>query len=427
MKAHIRYLLVILFAALALSVFAFMLALPEGIYSNTFFCGDAQSYLDAGKQLWLKGELSAFRTWGYAVITGIPYVLGASDRVAMGILVCLNFFLYLSSSILVFILILKFGKPSWALAGALIYLVSPGLLFINLSVMTEPLFVFVILLALWCLKEFLDNKSRIMLVWFVVLMLYSAAVRPVNLYLSLAVAIVAVLYFLQKRGGIRFAIPVLLSVVVLVVMPMVYMKKQYGVLTYTHNSKYVLYHYTAAYSASLPGSTQARMYDSFNRLESALDKAHGWKKKGDDINWVARDSLYGAVFNAQLKQRPRSLAVAVLQNLKENSSTGSAFIPYTKNGGLPTVIETVSRVQNILFSILGIVLSLLTGIIVLLQVIRKRWELHHFMPVFLVVQMAVLAGLGALSFWQGDRFSLGIFPLILVLLSWILRTENVTE
>jgi len=205
------------------------------------------------------------------------------------------------------------------------------------------------------------------------------------------------------------------------------MKKEYDRYVFTNNSKYVMFHYIGSYAASIPKNTQVGMYDSFNRLEAALDKQHRRKgqKKKSEVNWVARDSLYSVTLKSIILTRPKQLAAAYIGDIKENSSSASQFIPvYGSGKGFQTsvgILNEISKWQNVLFSVLAFILTSIIFIVTLVRLFRRRLTLDIYAGLLIAVQVVVFISLGGLSFWQGDRFSIVFYPLILVMFAFILR------
>jgi hypothetical protein len=60
----------------------------------------------------------------------------------------------------------------------------------------------------------------------------------------------------------------------------------------------------------------------------------------------------------------------------------------------------------------------------LIKLIKKHTLNKDIIRIFLAFQMMVLIGLGALSFWQGDRFSIVFYPLVLILINDIVFNKK---
>jgi hypothetical protein len=402
------------------------LLLKKGaIHDLTFTGGDASGYMEAGKYLWLDFKLHYFRTFGYAIFTGLPQGFGASEYLSRYLLVVLNGVFYISSALLLYDIMQRIsGIKVYAFAMAIIYIFSPGIIFINYATLSEPLFVFSLLLSIKFLVMYGKSKDPEDLLWFCLTLLFSAAVRPVNLYFAVIMAALVLFMMLRYSMGKRNMLLLLTGVFLMVVLPMLGMQKLYGIFTYTHNSKYMLYHYTCSYANSIPQSSQVKMYDSFHKNALTLDTLGRGAITPAEVNWVRRDSLYTAGIRNTLKQRKKQLAVAWFNNLKENASTPSHLIPEIEFKSMfvsmGKFFSKLSSIENIMFSLSALFLVTYLVLYSLFQIIKKKIISKDILRFFLAAQIMVLIGLGALSFWQGDRFSIVMYPLLLILIHDIL-------
>jgi len=395
------------------------------IHGTHYWVPDAQSYVNAGKYFWLQQKLHFFRTWGYPLIAGLPLVFTENENTARAFLILCNFIFFTGSVLLLFHIIQETANKILAWIGSILFLLSPGIVFIQFAVLTESLFIFISLLAIRYFQLYTRNAQPKYLVWFYLFICYAAAIRPIYFYLCIILLPWLFVIFYRRKFNWKFPTAIAGIFILFILLPMFAMKRSYGVFTFTHNSGYVLYHYIGSYAASIPGSTQIKMYDSFDKAEKALDARYGVQKT-EDILWTKRDSLYRSEFKQLLRTKFKSFLVAYIFNLKENATSASHFLPLNaKSNKANHNLATLSKWENMAMSIIGFLLFPCFIFFGFVQVLRKKGNnLFREQNVFVAILGLVLMAFGALSFWQGDRFSIVYYPMVLILVAAVLQTFN---
>lgn len=406
-------------------LFAQFLLTPGFPQSQTYTGGDAGGYLEAGKLLWLEFQLHSFRTFGYPVLTGIPFLFGASEQSARVFLVLVNTGIFAYSAILLYNIASGYLKNTRiSVAISLIYIFSPGLLFINFATLSEPFFILCLLLAVKFLIRFAKERNSNDIVFTAFWVVFSATVRPINLHFAVIILVIIVGILIIHTKSVTRTLIVAVFSVIMIIIPMLIMKKTYGVFTYTNNSKYMLYHYLGSYASSIPQSSQIAMYDSFHRNALRVDST-GFREGEmitDKARWKRRDSFYSASLKNILAARKKQLLVAIFNNCIENATTESHFIKPSdfKSGYRPVgeILQSISKLQNALFSILAFLLITISCIRFIYLMIRNQFSWVETPVMYAVFQTSILIVLSSLSFWQGDRFSIVFYPLILFLMAY---------
>lgn len=420
----------ILISALLLATGLLVLA-PGMLHQPVYTGGDAPGYLEGGRYLWSSLDVHYFRTWGYCLITGIPFAAGASTETARWWLVILNMLFHTGSAWLLYSILKNItDRQRLAFWLSVAFVVSPGIWFINYATLSEPLFILVMLLGARSLQRYLQTGEAANLVRLSGWVMFAAAIRPIYLHFSILTAILSLVWLLYKKAGLRRVWPIPVMAFLFLWLPMFRHKTQYGVFAFTNNSKYVVYHYLCSYANSIPNSTQAVMYDSFHRVVRRLDGNPEQAIHGKAVNWVRRDSFYSAAIATTLRDKKKQLVVAYVNNVLENASTASQYIPDSDGfrqgfGFIGALLKPFSRWQNILFSLAGVLLMLLY----LIQQARKGllagWQRHDVFTLYLCANLVVFTLLAGLSFWQGDRFSIVCYPLVLILTATFFRKPEV--
>src|SRR5690606_8422339 len=180
------------------------------------------------------------------------------------------------------------------------------------------------------------------------------------------------------------------------------MKTQYGDYTISYISTITYYNYLGAKADCLkkdtvfvPGENARAKY--FNKFSSHEQK----KLVSDDIR-------------AQLKDNKQNLAKAYVYCLFSNSSKGSYIVSQSSNDEqtayfdmFKLLFKAVSKIQNIVLTIFGVLLSLY------FLIFRKRKSGFHVVTSLLLLYIFFVSGV---SCQQGDRFHIVFFALAILLI-----------
>lgn len=414
----------------ALLVAGLMALAPGMLHQPVYTGGDAPGYLEGGRYLWTSLDVHYFRTWGYCLITGIPFAAGASIETARWWLVILNMLFHTGSALVLYGILKKItDRQRLVFWLTMAFVVSPGIWFINYATLSEPMFILVMLLGVRSLQRYIQDAEAVELIKLSGWVMFAAAIRPIYLHFSMITAGISLVWLLYKKAGLRRVWPIPVMAFLFLWLPMFRHKTQYGVFAFTNNSKYVVYHYLCSYAHSIPNSTQAVMYDSFHNVVRRLDGNPEKALHGNDVNWVRRDSFYRAAIAGTLRDKKKQLVVAYVHNVLENASTASQYIPDPDGfragfGFLGAVLKPLSRWQNIVFSLSAAILIMLFVLNRLRQGVVSGWQGEDVLTLYLCANLIVFTLLAGLSFWQGDRFSIVTYPLVLILASTFFRTAS---
>src|SRR5690606_12375449 len=141
---------------------------------------------------------------------------------------------------------------------------------------------------------------------------------------------------------------------------------------------------------------------------------------GDRYNQFARlssseqKSVASADLQHQIKNNSANLVKAYFINLFDNATGGSSALDVCQNKWnvpffkpVKFTLKAVAKIYNILFSLMGIGLSLWI-------LLKKRKHLPALASALIVLGTVALSGI---SSSQGDRFSVVLYPIILCMIA----------
>lgn len=186
------------------ALFLAISASPEKFYSDT----DSQDYEGIALNLMEYGVFSEetnppftpdlYRTPVYPALIAVIYLL-TGKSVSAVIFIQIIFGSLLSASMVPLAGRLGFSSRVGRVAG-LVLAVDPLLVLTGYQLITETVFVLLLLLAFWALANFFDKEDRRWLAGAAVLIGLASLTRPINQFLP----IILTLLFLIKAGKLRF-------------------------------------------------------------------------------------------------------------------------------------------------------------------------------------------------------------------------------
>lgn len=396
MISKIKYEYLLFFIAVAwVLFFAFVLQLQPHYH----ILGDDVSYLDAARSLYLKGILNDIRPLLAAALFGLPFLFGFSANVVLAWVFALNFTCWFLTVVLVFkIAASQFNRKTGFLL-AIAFLFCIGNLAHAFRFLSESVFIFLLVLSVYFIQKYLlSGKSKYLTIALSVL-LFNVLVKPV----ALGMFVVVLLFFFRKIKPVllnRFSV-LLLGGFGLIFFQMYSLKQTYGDFTISYIGSVTYYNYLGAKADAyknnieyMPGKTARTL--AYNRLDSHSQK-----------------QLAGKDFTEQLQNNKINLAKAYLFCIYSNSSKGNYIVSETANKGntfyfdfFRLLFKAVSKLQNIVFTVLGVVLSFYL-------LLKRKGGPQLF--VVLSVLLLYIFFISAISCYECDRFHIAFFPFVLLL------------
>lgn len=406
-----------------------LLHLPGNASDPAFVPLDAISYEEAG-QLLLSGQASPIRPWGYALLTALGN--GVSQGVIQPLLLVLQVLCWLMTALFIYHVSARFLKSYGKYLPLIVYALSPSHILFSWLTLTETVFTFLIILASWLMLRFvLEPERPRWLVWVNLVLAFACVVRP-SLQIPVMVMLLWTgweLWFRKPRRPRVFA-AAFAGVLLIIGFQSVRMHKDYGQYTLSFIGKITLYKYLGSLSQSLAENRDLRLVrnerDSVqNHRFTATDPAAYWKQRTD---------FYDADFKTQWAEHKGLIFKAWLINIRQNISEPNAILAELKHqnqvpgfGIVRFIFYKWSAFLNLLMHVLLLPAALL---LLVYQWIRQRRLLPEgkvLAAAFAALLALFLLLISGISNWQGDRFSMVYYPLILFSLVLLLSKEKTHE
>lgn len=393
-----RYsLLLVLIGLLWLVVLNVLLQLDQ----QTLLYPDASNYLESAQKMYLKFTGHYYRPMVMAFITGLPYLFGSSDAGILQWSLIVNVVCWLGTSLLLFQIAKDFLKPKVAFVVAILPFFIIGNAVLNYHLLTENIYTFFIVLAFYSLFRYYKTNNFWFLSFSLSLLLSSMLIKPGAKFL----AILILLFFIKTvlKNYKAKAMILLYGSVLMILIQLVGMKVQYGDFTLSYIDGVTYHNYLFSKAECFKNGKE---YHQINnpRAEYLFSLLFTDQKR------VAKEDAI-----RQIKTNFPNVVKAYFDNLLENTKSGNAcvFDLENKRGSSDftfwkTVAFNLSKWQNRLFTVLGVLVSL--------YFVRKIFatkSLYALMALF-VLYTIILSGI---SCGQGDRFHVITFPIVFLLLA----------
>jgi hypothetical protein len=379
----------------------FTLSFLLQFFNQTYYFPDSLSYLVSAKQLYLENTVNAQRPFLFSMLNGFPLLFSNSDAIIFRFNFGLNILAWYATIVLVYKIVSKIILPKTAFFFTIGYIFSVGSVAICFHFLTEPIFTFLLVWMFYYLQKFEHSKQIKYLIFAFSILLISLLIKPILQFFVLLFLLFYVqnVFDLLKSKWIFF----LVLPIFFIFFQMYSMQKTYGRFTLTYIDTITYYNYLGTRAENL-------------RLEENYDfKNVDREIFFDKLNYEQQKVAMSDDIRFQLKTNKINLVKAYFINIYSNSIKGSASIHAFKNQKNTSYFEFfwflfkgISKIQNILFTILGIVISVYS----LLQ--WKRSSNFIKINSFTVLYIFVISGI---SSDQGDRLHLVFYPLVVFLIA----------
>jgi len=367
---------------------------------QAFVSPDAQSYVDSAQNLYLHLRGHNYRPMGMALITGIPYLFGATTEAIFAFSYWVNLFCWLGSLVLVFEIGKHFLKPKIAFFLALPCIFLIGINAVVFELATEIIYLFLVLLAFYFLARYYKTELFKFLCFGLAILVLSMLIKPGFKFF----AILLTLLFLKSiifNHASKYSWLIYGSYL-LVLLQCAGVKYQFGNFTLSYIDAVTYYDYLGA-------RTEA--------LESERPFKEVWLERATYIYsrpCPEQKEIAAKDFLRQLQSNTIHFFEAYGVNLIENSATGSVQVElmkevkpknYFKNAKI--LVYSISKWQNRIGTLLGFLLSIWA-----IWKFRRQENLFAIAGGFVLYTML----LSAISCSEGDRFHVVTFPFVVILL-----------
>lgn len=396
MISKIKYGYLLLFIAVVWGLF-FSFTLQLQPYFSTE--GDDRSYLEAARLLYAHGTLDGIRPMLVAALFGLPYAFGLSTAVVIKWVFVLNFLCWFGTVMLVFKIAASHYGRQTAFMVAVLFLLCIGNLAHAFRFLSEPVFIFLLLLSLYFANAYFLKQQPKYLTIAISILFFNALIKPV----AVGMSVVMLLFFIKKIKDIvtnRYASFLALGIGMLV-FQVFSLKKTYGDYTLSYIGSITYYNYLGAKADCyrkgieyLPG--EIARTTAYNRLS-----CNTMKKTAD------RD------LSEQLKNNTFNLFRAYLFCMYSNSSKGNYIVSECRNAGHTSYFDffrlffkAVSKLQTIILTITGVAFSF--------YILLKRKSQNPVLVLFSAILLYIFF-ISAISCYECDRFHIAFFPLVLLM------------
>jgi len=358
--------------------------------------GDSLSYKEAAQMLFYEGKAHPTRP------IGIAFFFGLIEGIHPILITVVHFFLWIATILILnkSFLLLTNKKRSFVLSLIFVVCVS-NILFINLEI-TETLTAFLLTIISFQILKYALSKGTKHLLFASALLVLLVLIKPGFYYASITMALFAIWKSINGKTPIKVYAPLIISFAFLILNnSMVY--KSYGKFKPSFIDDVTLYTYLSAYS-----QTEVR-----NTSTARIQRERREKMKS--LTYAEIHDLAWKDIRFQIEYHPFVVFRYWAINTQNNASGGTVLIHglnKIKNTiGKHQILYRLSQFQNILM----VVLSLLFPIFHLL----KYRKVDTFLVVTSILIWYIIFTSG-ISYFQGDRFHIGFYPMVLMQVAYFL-------
>lgn len=356
---------------------------------------DSFSYWESAKNLYVFHRGHYYRPILMAAINGLPFLFTDSDAAIYSFGFYVNLFCWLGSSLVLFELAKSFLRDKAAFLVSVLFLFTLGNVAYVFHLLTESIYLFLILCAFYGLMEYYRGKSFRWLSFALGLFVLSMLIKPGSMFLGM----IACVFFIREivRNYKKKAALFLYGSIALVLVQCAGIKFQFGNFTISYIDTVTYYGYLGARAESL------RVGSGFKQMNSRGTAMYS-------LPMPEQKKLASADMKFQLTENTANLFKAYAIDLYDNTKSGTTAIMDCKNvkGNsffAAGMLFWISKWQNRILTIFGFVLA-----VVALFKFRKA-PLYGAMA-FFILYIILLSGI---SCSQGDRFHMITFPFIFIL------------
>jgi hypothetical protein len=398
----------LVFSALFLYCLAGLWAL--GLLSTspaTKMAGDSVGYLAVGE--WLFGLrpasgiklFLALRPWVY------PVFLALSEFTSGWTLLALQAGLWSAAVLLIYRLVLTLSQSKIrALAASVFYASLLGPLSLVPQALTETLCIFWLLGAAFLLTKYALTKNHLFLFFSALALALAAATRPHLLYLFVPLWGLSI-YYVGRQCSFKRAILLGLIAALPVILQFVLVAHVFGTLKFSYIGEFTVYNYYLTKHAWIYHKNDIKQARS-----AALTECQRVfeQDRAMDFSAKVKNGLLN-LWRTQSGQALYTWADSVLLN---------STMPALSLSGHHT-LTAISCWQNMLLSMLGAVLSLITLLKISYCRGRTTFSLAY---AFIALSCLLNLAISGITIYQGDRISCLAYGLTLVLLFSFIGTNT---
>lgn len=295
----------------------------------------------------------------------------------------------------------------WVLCGLL--LLNPSYSVYSHLILTEIPFIFLIVLSVYGLFRFQATKNNFYLVFAFGLVCIATLFRPGLFYFEILISLALLFFLIHKRDWKSF---VMFTAIfsMFIIFPIRQFHQQYQIHKLSIIDDLTIYRYLNARALSLTDNCD---------LQTAMNKLDQASNGLAEASMATRSAFYRKAFNGTVSEHPYEVIKAFGMNLISNIHTGNTYYNQTHSGSNRHWVFNISRIFNMIYSILLLLSFVLLPILLMKPKFRMTfWQNTPGMIIMLYCLYQFFSS--GVSFWQGDRFNIVWMPLLSIgLISWL--------
>lgn len=402
--------LIVISGVVFLAIF-YSLQLVNNIFDVDYRPPDSPTYIESADLLYNHLGPHPTRPMGYALILGIPYLFSQNPSQNSTVIYngCLNLILWIGTILMLFNTLKLFASNKISFVATCIFIICVGNIANIGLILTETLTTFILTLTGYLFFKYTKICKPEYLTWAVGLLNILVLVKPGMIYLALTVNILLIFYLIKeyRSFSLKIIYPIILSLGIILIQSLsVYQK--YGNFTISYIDKITWYYYLGSEAYA---SVKDISYEEEKLIREKKLRGLTWEEKYD----VSKDDL-----KYQMKNNPGAIGSNYILNIIENSFGYSLGIKAAKTSGskfheiAKLLLIKLSQLQNVFFTLLAVLMSIY--IIFHLKVLN----IAVFYSLGSTIYIILTSGI---SFWQGDRFHLVFYPIVIMVLFYILSVS----
>lgn len=422
---------------IALAILFFIIIIFEYHYFELFtdsafssiYTADGREYLDATDTLFNQSKAHPTRTIGFPLFLKVIYLVGKGEF-DYRIFFVSQLLIWFFTDLLIFFLVDKFRSGLTAFMAALLFLLLPGTGIRCLQIMTEPLYFFLLTsFAFLLIVGVLERKNNMIIGGWIILV-FSILVRPTLFYGFVIILPWFLYYFFEQR---KF-----FNLIVCLLFPIVFIGTQVRLihnLTGEYKLSYIAdittYYYFSAYISATENSDNKMQRDvkwrelKMERKEKLqLHSSYFSRAVLEKNDWKESSAEIRNEVKIQVTKKTLIALKVYFRNFLQNSLGGNDNLVWINSNGavFTRILFWLSRIQNLLITFLF--LSVFCSHTIAYKMYRtKLWQAKSI--IILIILNLILTD--PISFAQGDRFRIVIFPLVLILFFIRKKRSNVLK
>ena len=363
------------------------------IKSQNNICNDCDNYRESACYLYHNFKAHYFRPIGMAIITGLPYIFGATDVSIYKFSLLINSMSWLCTALLLFNFLKKQLTINIALMWTLLFYSIISYVFINFQLLTESIFTFLMITVFYFLDKYFKSKSFYFLSIGISILLFAMLIKPGIKFFAIVIFIHfgKTLITNYKSKSMLFIYVSLM----LIAFQHIKMKYDYGNYTISYIDSFTYYNYLGSKAFYFKTNDTLNQYNN-KRANFLANFSYPVQR-----NIATKDLLN------QIRNNKINLIKAYISNLSENTKTPNATISTLENlksksyyHSLKKCLIIISKYQNRFFTIIGFILALYY-----LFYSYKHDYVYSLIGLY-ILYIIVVSGV---SCSQGDRFHIVFF------------------